>query len=143
MHINIADDASLIDDEDCPLRFAIGAQYTIFFGDFAVRPEIAEKGKTDASKAFCPGLQAGDMVNADAQNLGIQSRELGFFGLVRRDLAASYGGESQGKERQDHVLATKLVKRDCRIQVGFEGKVGCGIANFQFHDDLHTHDRLL
>jgi hypothetical protein len=34
-------------------------------------PEVAQQGIFNAAQAFGPGLQAGNMINADAQNLGI------------------------------------------------------------------------
>ncbi len=80
-------------------------------------PEIAQQGKTDSSEALGPRLQAGDMVNADAQNLGIQSRELGLFGLIRRDLTASDGGESQREEGNDDIPAPEPVERDVGIEM--------------------------
>lgn len=141
--IDIADDACLIDDEERPFGLAIGTQYAVLIRNRAMRPEIAEERKTDASQAFGPGLQTGDMVNADAQNLGIQSRELGFLSLVRRDLSASNGGERQGKECDDHVSAAQFAERDRRIQVAFEGEIGSGIADFQFHGDLLTQEKLI
>jgi hypothetical protein len=45
------------------------------------------------------------MVNANAQNLGVQSRETGRIGLVRRDLARSDGCPGHGEEDQHHVLS--------------------------------------
>ena len=45
------------------------------------------------------------MINAYAQDLGIQSRELASVGFVRRDLARSDGRPGQWKEHQHNVLA--------------------------------------
>ena len=69
-----------------------------------MRPEIAEQGIVDTAQALCPGLQTGYMVNADAQNLGVQSRELACVGFVRRDLARSDGRPGQRKEHQYNIL---------------------------------------
>jgi hypothetical protein len=71
VNIDISDDARLIDNEESPLGLAIGTQYTVFLSYRAVQPKIAEEWETDATQAFGPGLQAGDMINADAQDLGI------------------------------------------------------------------------
>jgi len=48
------------------------------------------------------------MINAHAQDLGIQSRELTGVGFVRRDLARSDGRPGHGEEHQHHVLAEKV-----------------------------------
>lgn len=85
-----------------------------------MRPEIAQQGKTDPSQALGPRLQAGDMVNTDAQNLGIQSRELGFLSLVRRDLAASDGGKGKREKGQDDITAAKFAERNCSIQLAWQ-----------------------
>lgn len=47
-----------------------------------MRPEITEQGIIDAAQAFSPGDDAGDVIYADAQDLGVQSRERGVFSLV-------------------------------------------------------------
>jgi hypothetical protein len=59
----------------------------------------------DAAQRFRPGFEAGDVVDADAQDLGIQSRETGCFSLVRRDLVRSYGGPGQREEGQDDIFS--------------------------------------
>jgi hypothetical protein len=48
------------------------------------------------------------MINAYAQDLGIQSRELAGIGFVRRDLARSDGCPGQWKEHKHNVLAEKV-----------------------------------
>ena len=45
------------------------------------------------------------MINAYAQDLGIQSLELAVIGFVRRDLARSDGRPGLWKEHQNNVLA--------------------------------------
>ncbi len=140
--IDIADDACLIYYEESSLGLAIGTKHAVLFGYRTVRPEIAEKRETDASQTFGPRLQAGNMINADAQDLGIQSRELGFLCLVRRDLTASDGSESQWKERDNHIPAAQFVERDRRIQVAVKGEVWSGIADIKLHGDLLAHDLL-
>jgi hypothetical protein len=71
VNIDVADDSFLIHDEKRPFRFTLGTEDVVFFGNRAMRPEIAEEGEADTTQAFSPGLQAGNMVNADAQDLGI------------------------------------------------------------------------
>jgi hypothetical protein len=73
-------------------------------------PEVAQQGIADASQAFRPSGQAGDVIYADAQNLGIRFRKLGFIGLVSRNLIRSDRGPGQGKERQDDVVAAQLAQ---------------------------------
>jgi hypothetical protein len=36
-----------------------------------MRPEVAQERKVDIPQTFGPGLQAGNVINADAQNLSI------------------------------------------------------------------------
>lgn len=90
VNIDVLDDTFLINDEQGAFAVPFATQDAICRRDCAMRPEIGEQGKADPAQAFSPCLQAGNMIDADAQNLGIQSRELGLFSLVRRDLAASY-----------------------------------------------------
>jgi hypothetical protein len=71
MDIDITDDAVLIDDKDSPLGVTLGGQDAVLFGDCAVRPEIAEEGIVDPTQAVSPGFETGDMIDADAQDLGI------------------------------------------------------------------------
>jgi hypothetical protein len=60
------------------------------------------------TQAFGPGFQTGDVINADAQNLGIGSGVLGPCGLERLDLTRSNRGPGQREERQYQVLAAQL-----------------------------------
>ena len=71
MDINVTDNAGFIDDEEGALTFPIRAQDAIQFGDFAMRPEVAEKWVVNPAKAFSPGDQTIGRVNAYTQNLGI------------------------------------------------------------------------
>ena len=80
----------------------------------------------NSTKILCPGDQAGNRVNAYTQNLGIQSRELGLFDLVQRDLSRSYGCPGGWEECQDDVRAAQVAERDRLSQVGWEGKVRSG-----------------
>jgi len=69
--IDIADDPVLIDNKDGPLGVAFGGKDAVFLGDCAVRPEIAEQGVVDAAQTVRPGYKTGDVIDADAQDLGI------------------------------------------------------------------------
>jgi hypothetical protein len=69
--INIPDRAGFIDNKYGSLGFSLRAQNTVLLCDTAMRPEIAQQWIIDAPQAFGPGLQAGNMVNAYTQNLGI------------------------------------------------------------------------
>ena len=71
MDIDVADDPVLIDNKDGPLGVAFGGKDAVFLGDCAVRPEIAEQRVVDASQAVCPGDETGNVIDADAQDLGI------------------------------------------------------------------------
>jgi hypothetical protein len=69
------------------------------------------------------------MVNAYAQDLGIQSRELAGIGFVRRDLACSDGCPGFREEHQDDVLAEIVAQLDVLIQVGWQLKIWCRLPN--------------
>ena len=71
MDIDVTDDAVVIDDEDGSLSVPFAPEDAVFHCHFPMRPEIAEDGIVDAAKCFRPCLQAGNVINADAQNLGI------------------------------------------------------------------------
>ena len=72
MDIDIPDDPLLIDHKNGALRTAfVFSKDIIFFGYRTVGPEIAEQGIIDAAQALSPGFDAGNMVYANAQNLGV------------------------------------------------------------------------
>ena len=98
-----------------------------------MRPEIAEKGVVYPAQAFSPGDQTIGGVNAYTQNLGIQSRELGAFSLVERDLLTSYWRPGKGEEGQDDVPAAQGTKRDWLAQMRREGEIRRGSANLNSH----------
>ena len=107
VNVGIADKAKFIHNKDGALRGTIRAQHTVSFRNSAVRPEVAQQRVVDSAQALSPRLQAGDMVNTQAQNLGIQSREQSILGFVRRDLPGSYGRPGQRKEHQHHVFSAQ------------------------------------
>ncbi len=109
VHVDVADDAPFIQHEKRPFGMAvIFAEDIVAFGHQAVRPEVAQQRVRDAAHRFGPCLEGINMINADTQNLGIQSRELGLSAFVRRDLRRSYGGERQRVERQDYVFTSEF-----------------------------------
>ena len=57
------------------------------------------------------------MINAYAQDLGIQSLELAFVGFVRWDLARSDGRPGHGVKYQDYVLTQVITELDVLVQV--------------------------
>ncbi len=65
------------------------------------------------------------MINAHAQDLGIQSLELALIGLVRWDLARSDGCPGFREENQHDVPAAIITQLDVFIQVGRQGKIWC------------------
>ena len=118
MDVDIADNPLLVDDKDGSFRFTIlGSEHAIFFGDSPVRPKIAEQGIIDPAQAFGPGLDTGYVIYANAQNLGVQSRKLGPFSLVRRDLTCSDGCPGKRIKYQNHILPTQVAEGECFPQV--------------------------
>lgn len=72
MDVDVADDPLFIDDEDCPFRITVRfPEHVVFFDHLAVGPEVTQEWKRNAAYVFRPGFQNGDVINADAQNLGI------------------------------------------------------------------------
>ena len=103
MHVHVADDAALVDHEDCALRIALAAQHTVELCHLAMRVEVAEKRVGDAPQAFRPCPQAVFAVNTETQDLGLDPFEPGQCGLVRWDSTRSDGGPGQRKEGQDNL----------------------------------------
>jgi hypothetical protein len=66
-----ADGAIPVDDKYRPFGVTLGAQNPIAMRNPPMRPKIAQQRIIYASQAFCPGLQCGYMIDADAQNLSI------------------------------------------------------------------------
>src|SRR6266446_8833785 len=111
MNIDVTDLSLFIDDKNGALRKALRSKYTIFQRGQAVRPEIAEQRIRNSSHRFRPCFDNGDVVNANAHNLGIVPVELGSIFLVRRHLDSSNGGEGEGIKRQDNVLLAAEIRK--------------------------------
>ena len=95
-----------------------------------MRVKIAQQGVGDTAQAISPGLQAGDAVDADAQNLGMDPFEPVEDRLVRRDLARSYRRPGQGKESQhDIALAVKVAQRNGLPGMAFKREIRSGDSN--------------
>jgi hypothetical protein len=122
--INILNDTPLVNHEECSLAPTIAEKYIIFKRDPTMRPKIAQQRIGDATEGIGPCFQAGNGVNGDAQNLGIQSRELGLIGLVRRDLTRSYRRPRQRKEGQDDVLSPQVAQLEVFIQMARQDEIG-------------------
>ena len=73
------------------------------------------------------------MINAYAQDLGIQSLELALIGFVRWDLARSDGRPSHGEKHQDDVLAQLITQLDVFVQMRLQGKVWSGLSHIKLH----------
>jgi hypothetical protein len=110
--VNIADNAILVDEKQRPLGTSfLGTQNSVLRGNRAMGPKVTQERIADTSQAFRPGGQTGNVIYADAQNLGIRFRELGLIGLVSRNLARSDRGPGHGEEGQDDVVAPQLTQR--------------------------------
>ena len=75
MNVNVAEVPIRINNKDGSFAASFFAQDVIFPAYRAVRPEVAQQRVIDAPQTFRPCLQTGDVINADAQNLDIQSRK--------------------------------------------------------------------
>jgi len=79
------------------------------------------------------------MIDADAQNLGIQSRELGVFGLVGRDLPASNGCPGQREEGKDDVLPPQMTQGDLLVQLAGQRELRSFLTDLQLHALVPSH----
>jgi hypothetical protein len=70
------------------------------------------------------------MIDTDAQNLDIQSREPGFGSLVRRDLVRSYRSPGQRKESQDDRFPSQIAQASFPTQMVWEAEIGCFFTHF-------------
>jgi len=95
----------------------------------------AERQLHWADLSFPPCAMAGDRINADVQNLGIERRELFFPGIEFRHLRRSSRGPIERMKRHNQALLTPIVARSDRdpLVSGKREKVeiGHGIAGLQ------------
>lgn len=63
------------------------------------------------------------MVDADAQNLGIQPREPGGLRLVSRDLRASGGCKGQREKGKYHVAAAVITQANISIEMAGQAEI--------------------
>ena len=63
------------------------------------------------------------MINAYAQDLGIQSRELACVGFVRRDLTRSDGRPCLWVKHQNDVFTQVITELDVLIQMRWQGEI--------------------
>ena len=95
-----------------------------------MREEITEQWIGDTTQAFCPGLQTGYTVDADAQDLSVYPIEAVFVNLIRWDLTRSYWCPCQWKESQDDILPAQIIAEVNRaIEMTFQCKVWCSLAD--------------
>ncbi len=134
--VDVADRALLVHDEDGPLGEAFTAQNAVLLRNGAKGVEIAQQRKGNAAKIFCPCCKAGHMVDADAQDLGIESREAVKLGFVGRYLVGSDGGPGKGEKRQYHVFALKPAEPHLSVKMALQTKVRSLLTYLQFHIHL-------
>src|SRR3954464_13599608 len=122
--VDVADDAAIVDDEDGALRPALAAQHAIARGGVAVGPVFAPEGIREPAHGLGPRLVAEDLVDRDAQHLGIAPLELGEILLVRRHLHGSNRRERRRVEGEHHVLLSAVVAEvDLLARPAFSGGV--------------------
>ena len=71
MNVDVLNHSVFIEDEECPFSVTLRPQNAVFLAHFTMRPEIAKEWILDSVEGVCPCFQDGNMVNTDAQNLGI------------------------------------------------------------------------
>jgi|ADurb_Leu_02_Slu_FD_contig_51_1317127_length_3762_multi_4_in_0_out_0_2 hypothetical protein len=74
------------------------------------------------------------MIDADAQDLGIEPRELGRLGLVRGQLVRSDRRPGKGEERDDNgTPAEAFFESHSSVEVTRQGEVGGFLPDLQLH----------
>lgn len=73
------------------------------------------------------------MINAYAQNLGIQSLEFAGVGFIRRDLARSDGCPGEWEKHQDYVFSQVVTELYVLIQMGWKSKIRSGLSYKELH----------
>jgi hypothetical protein len=76
------------------------------------------------------------MVHTDAQNLGIQSLELGLFSFVRWDLVRSYRRPGQREESKHDISPPQTAQGHLRPQVAGQVKIRRALTDFNFHSHM-------
>jgi hypothetical protein len=96
--------------------------------------KVAQEGIADTSQAIGPGIEAGDTVYAEAQNLGLHPFEPVECDLVGRDLAGSYGRPGQGEKGQDYVtLSAVVAQADQTPIVALQPKIRGKLSDCRCH----------
>ena len=98
-----------------------------------MRPEVAEEWIFYPLEGICPGFQGRNMVDADAQNLGIQPREPGGLRLVSRDLGTSSRGEGQGEEGQHNIAAAIVAQANFPVEMAGQAEIWGLLTNTKTH----------
>jgi hypothetical protein len=130
VHIGVANEAVLVDDEQGALAVAFRTQDAVFLGGFSMWPKIAQQRVINAPQAVSPGPQAGYAVNAEAQNLGLDPIEPVESGLVGWDLACSNRRPGQGEKGQYDVAYPAIIAQtDGLPQMAVQANVGGGFSN--------------
>jgi hypothetical protein len=100
--------------------------------------EIGAHGNLDgADLFFLPRKMAGNRIDADVQNLGIQIRELLTAGIEFRDLGGSGGSPIQGMKSNHNTLFVEIIAQP-KFELSLAGhcrqaEIGCGITCFERH----------
>ena len=123
MDIDVANDTASVNDENRPLAIAFRTSHSIEVGDRRKR-KVAQQWKTYASETFGPSLKTGDVVDTDAQHLGVQPFESSGIGLVGRDLIRSDRGPGKGEKSEYDIASTsKRAESNFTSQVTGKRKV--------------------
>ena len=111
VHVDIADDALLVDDDDGALADPLVLfPDAVFFGDFALGMEIGEKRVVlNPAERFGKRYMTGNTVNRNAHDLGVIPFKVGRFGLISRHLYGSNRGPVEGVKHEDYVLLAALI----------------------------------
>jgi hypothetical protein len=124
-----------------PVVSAVIAPNPVSLGHLALRVEIGQQGKIEATELLGKRLVRMYAVNTDAQDLGAELREARQVILQRAKLTSSSAGEVERVEGQNNDAALYVTQRQRALaEMGRQREVGRKIA---YHQLLIGHGPLL
>ena len=88
-----------------------------------MRPKVTQQWVGDPLQAVRPGFQAGFVIDAYTQDLGIQSRKRSLLRFVRRDLVTSDWCPCLRKECKDYILASEITQTNFLAEMAGQGEI--------------------
>src|SRR5205085_800567 len=135
VHVDIADDALLVDDHDGALADAfVLFPHAVLLRDFSLRMEVGEQRvMVDAAERLGECNVAWNAVYRNAHDLGVIPFKVGDFRLISRHLYGSDRGPVERIENDDDVLLSAHVTEFELLATAVTGQLEIGrlIADFE------------